>query len=113
VLDHVRRPSFLARVRRLGRALSAGLEALRGRHASLVAVHGLGLLRAVELAPDAGFDAPALVRAAREQGLLLVRGGERSVRLLPPLTVSAAEIDEALGLLEAAIASLEHPKGRT
>ncbi len=50
---------------------------------------------------------PALVRAARDQGLLLVRGGERAVRLLPPLTVTTEEIAEAIERLDRAVTRLE------
>ncbi|MEY4071231.1 MAG: Aminotransferase class-III, partial [Candidatus Eisenbacteria bacterium] len=41
--------------------------------------------------------------AAREAGLLLVRGGERALRVLPPLTVTDAEIHEGLERLDTAI----------
>lgn len=111
VLSRVSRPGFLARVRRRGRTLAEALAGLVARHPSLAGERGLGLLRAVELSPGAPFDAPALVAAARDHGLLLVRGGERAVRLLPPLTVTAAEIAEAIGRLDAALASLESPGG--
>jgi acetylornithine/N-succinyldiaminopimelate aminotransferase len=107
VLATVRQPAFLARVRSRAYRLERGLATLAARHASVREARGLGLLRAIDLAPDASYDAPALVRAARAQGLLLVRGGERAVRVLPPLVVSNAEIDEGLEKLEAAIASLE------
>jgi acetylornithine/N-succinyldiaminopimelate aminotransferase len=113
VLARVRKPGFLARVRRRARTLEAALAALVRRHASLAEERGLGLLRAVEIANDAPFDAPALVRAARQHGLLLVRGGERAVRLLPPLTVTDAEIAEAVEKLERAVTGLEATKGGT
>jgi acetylornithine/succinyldiaminopimelate/putrescine aminotransferase len=106
VLERVRKPARLARVRRRGRELEAALAALVARHPSLAEARGLGLLRAIELAPDAGFDAPALVRAARAQGLLLVRGGARAVRLLPPLDVTTAEIQEAIERLDRALVTL-------
>ncbi|HET7225008.1 MAG TPA: aspartate aminotransferase family protein [Candidatus Eisenbacteria bacterium] len=106
VLARVRRPSFLARVRRNGRRLLDGLHAIVARHPALSEARGLGLLTAVEVAASAPFDAAALVAACREQGLLVVRGGERAVRLLPPLTVTEAEIHEALERLEAALARL-------
>jgi acetylornithine/N-succinyldiaminopimelate aminotransferase len=51
------------------------------------------------------------VAAARRHGLLVLRGGERAVRLLPPLTVSAAEIAEAADKLERAVTELEAAKG--
>uniref|UniRef100_A0A832IAP2 Acetylornithine/succinylornithine family transaminase n=1 Tax=Eiseniibacteriota bacterium TaxID=2212470 RepID=A0A832IAP2_UNCEI len=108
MLAKINRPSFLARVRRSGRALEAALAGLVARHAaSLAAARGLGLLRAVELRADAGFDPAALVAAARREGLLLVRGGERAVRLLPPLNVTDDEIQEAVARLDRALTALE------
>ncbi len=107
VLDRVRRPGFLARVRRQGRALLGGLAAVAARHPSLGEARGLGLLCAVDLAAGAPFDPPGLVAAARDEGLLLVCGGERAVRFLPPLTVSSQEIALALERFEAAVTRLE------
>jgi acetylornithine/N-succinyldiaminopimelate aminotransferase len=112
VLERVRRRGFLARVRRNGAALADGLEAIVARHSSLAEARGLGLLRAVEVAPTSPYAAPALVAAARDQGLLLVRGGDRAVRFLPPLTVTIGEIGLALERFEAAVARLE-TKGET
>ena len=103
-LAQVRRPAFLERVRRAGRKLAAGLEALAAKHAAVREARGMGLLRAIDLAPGT-FEPAALVAAAREAGLLLVRGGERAVRVLPPLTVTDAEIDDGLTRLDAALAA--------
>ena len=103
--------SFLSRVERRGRRLRQGLDRLVREHpASLVEARGLGLLAAVELGAEAGFDAPAFLVAARDHGLLLVRGGERSVRFLPPLTVTDAEIDEAIERASRALTALEEKK---
>jgi predicted acetylornithine/succinylornithine family transaminase len=107
VFEKVRRPAFLARVRKRARELDAALLRLVAAHASLAATRGLGLLRAVEVAGDAPFGVPGLLAAARAHGLLLVRGGERAVRLLPPLTVTPAEIEEAIRRLDQALTSLE------
>jgi predicted acetylornithine/succinylornithine family transaminase len=107
VFEKVRRPAFLARVRKRARELDAALQRLVAAHASLAATRGLGLLRAVEVAGDAPFGVPGLLAAARAHGLLLVRGGERAVRLLPPLTVTPAEIEEAIRRLDQALTSLE------
>jgi predicted acetylornithine/succinylornithine family transaminase len=101
-LAQVRRPAFLERVRRAGRKLAAGLVALAAKHKSVREVRGLGLLTAIDLAPDT-IEPAALVVAARDAGLLLVRGGERAVRVLPPLTVSDAELDQGLERLDAAL----------
>ncbi len=107
MLGQVNRPGFLAKVRRRARELDRALAGLLAAHPSLAGTRGLGLLRAVEVRADAGYDAPALVAAAREEGLLLVRGGERAVRLLPPLNVTAAEIEDAAARLGRALTTLE------
>ena len=50
-------------------------------------------------------DRPAapILDAALQQGLLLNRTAETVIRLLPPYIITAAEIDEAMGLLDAAL----------
>jgi len=106
VLERVSKPGFLARVRRNGRRLGEGLEALVARHGSLAAARGLGLFQAIVLADDAPYSPAELVAAARAHGLLLVRGGERAIRLLPPLDVKPEHLDLALERLDAAILSL-------
>lgn len=103
--------TFLAGVRRASERLERGLAALVVRHGVVRESRGLGLLRAIELDAAAPFGAPQLVAAAREQGLLLVRGGERAVRLLPPLTVTDDEIAEALGALDRALETLQTDGG--
>jgi predicted acetylornithine/succinylornithine family transaminase len=110
-LMRVTAPGFLAQVQRAGEALAIGLAGIAAKHASVREARGLGLLRAIDLASGAGFGAPELVAAARERGLLLVRGGERAVRLLPPLTVTHDEIQEALTKLDASLAALELTAG--
>ena len=109
----VREPALLERVRARGLALGKALDQLVKRHASLATARGLGLLRAIELAATAAYDPPALVRAAREHGLLLVRGGERAVRLLPPLTVTTGEIKQAIARLDRALDGLESGAAET
>jgi predicted acetylornithine/succinylornithine family transaminase len=112
VLSQVNRPSLLAGVRRRGRKLAAGLRALASQHPSIAETRGLGLLCALELKADAGFSPADVVAAARERGLLLVRGGERAVRLLPPLNVNDSDLAVALERLDAALGALE-AKGDT
>ena len=102
-LAQVRRPAFLERVTRAGRVLGDGLAALAETHANVVReARGMGLLRAIDLKPG-GIEPAALVTAARDAGLLLVRGGDRALRVLPPLTVTDAEIHEGLDRLDTAL----------
>jgi len=75
---------------------------LQQKHAVVTAVRGAGLMRGLELAVDA---AP-VVEAALKAGLLVNRTAERVVRMLPPLTVSPAEIEEAIAILDGALSSV-------
>ena len=109
-LAQVVRPAFLERVRRAARHLAGGLEALAAKHACVREARGLGLLRAIDLKPGT-VEPAALVTAARDAGLLLVRGGERAVRVLPPLTVTDSEIDQGLERLDAALTACAKPEG--
>jgi acetylornithine/N-succinyldiaminopimelate aminotransferase len=106
-LAKVNDPAFLVAVRRAAAELERGLAALAAKHPAVREVRGLGLLRAIDLGAAAPFGPAQLVAAAREQGLLLVRGGERAVRLLPPLNVTNDEITEALGALDRALTALQ------
>jgi acetylornithine/succinyldiaminopimelate/putrescine aminotransferase len=49
-------------------------------------------------------DAAPVVSAALRRGLIVNRTSERVVRMLPPLVIREAEIDEGLALLESALA---------
>jgi acetylornithine/succinyldiaminopimelate/putrescine aminotransferase len=62
-----------------------------------VEVRGAGLMRGLELRVDA----TPIVDTARQQGLLVNRTDVKVVRLLPPLTISAADLDRALDILDA------------
>lgn len=101
VLDHVDDPALLDSVARLGERLAAALVELPG----VVEVRGRGLMLAAELTPDHPEGAPALVRRALlEQRLVINATGPTTLRFLPPLTVSEAEVDEALSRLKALLA---------
>jgi acetylornithine/N-succinyldiaminopimelate aminotransferase len=86
---------LLASVRATGALLAAGLADL----AAAGVVRGRGLLLGVEL------DRPAaeVVEACRERGLLVGSAGDRVLRLTPPLTIGAAEVEQALAILGEAL----------
>ncbi len=92
-LDVLADEALLARVRALGERLRAGLEGLPG----VASVRGRGLMNAFDLAEGG---APELVRRALlEERLVLNATGPATVRLLPPLVIGEAEVDEALARL--------------
>jgi predicted acetylornithine/succinylornithine family transaminase len=89
-------PALLGRVRELGQRLAAGLERLP----HVCGVRGRGLMLACELDVPAP---PVVHRALLEQRLVVNATGPSTVRLLPPLTIGEADIDEALARLAAAL----------
>jgi acetylornithine/N-succinyldiaminopimelate aminotransferase len=97
VLEILDDPSLLARVGELGERLAAGLERLP----HVRAVRGRGLM----LACDIDLSAPEVVRRALlEQRLALNATGPATVRLLPPLILTEADVEEGLERLGSALA---------
>ncbi|HUG06245.1 MAG TPA: aspartate aminotransferase family protein [Candidatus Limnocylindria bacterium] len=89
-IGEMRRLDLAARARERGAQLLEGLRAIRSD--KVREVRGLGLLAGVELKENAG---PTL-RALQEQGVLALGAGPTVVRYLPPLVISAAQIDRVL-----------------
>lgn len=88
-LDILEDPALHARVRELG----ADLAERVGRLAPVQEVRALGLMVAFDIVGDA----PEVVRRALlEERLVVNATGPATVRLLPPLLVEPAQIDEAL-----------------
>jgi acetylornithine/N-succinyldiaminopimelate aminotransferase len=93
VLDIVSDPALLARVRSLGEHARHRLAELPG----VVEVRGRGLMLAAELDPARDEAATDVVgRALRDERLVLNATGPSTIRLLPPLTITDAELDDAL-----------------
>jgi acetylornithine/N-succinyldiaminopimelate aminotransferase len=94
VLDVVDDPGFLAGVHERGERLAEGLKELPG----VTEVRARGLM----VAADVSADAPGIARRALlEQQLVINATGPATLRLVPPLTVTEAEIDTALQRLYA------------
>jgi len=111
VLEIVARDALAARAQASGARLAAGLRGLMHRHPCVGDVRGRGLLLGVEFTAAGGKDAArisdAVTDVALELGLSanIVRAGasDGTMRIAPPLTVTDAEIDLGLELLDAAI----------
>ena len=88
--------------RQMGEYLEKGLNGLRSNHEFISDVRGLGLLWAIEFNSEMS---PAITSACNEAGLLLNPLRPTAIRLMPPLTVTSAEIDEALDRLETGLNS--------
>lgn len=111
VFDEIDELGLLAHAIEVGEYFAAQLRALAS---PLIAdVRALGLMIGVEFVGDLnaqlGLDpaktpAIALTVALMDAGLLVIPAGERTIRFLPPLNVTRAEIDAALAVLRATLA---------
>ena len=105
VIDEIDSADFLARVRVNGAYFMQSLRELRTANPGVIAeVSGLGLMIGVFLHADAG----RFIDQLRGEGLLAVKGGNNSIRLLPPLNVSRDEIDQALAFIAGALKKMEY-----
>ena len=97
VLDVLLEPGFLEEVDRVARILWRRLVDLVARRPrQLVEVRGAGLMLGLKpVMPNGDF-----IAALRAHGLLSVPAADNIVRLLPPLIITEAEVDEALAILE-------------
>src|SRR5437588_249114 len=113
VLDVFEEESLVDRAAQLGETIRERMQAWQQRWPAIGDVRGLGAMLAIELVHDAATKDPApelatkVVETAAERGLLLLKSGIYSncIRVLVPLVISAAELDEALGVWEDALDS--------
>ena len=111
VLDIFEDEELVARAAAIGETIRARMLSWQERWPAIGDVRGLGAMLAIELVQDRQTKEPApelastLVEAAAERGLLLLKCGIYSncIRVLVPLVVSDAEVDEALGVWEQAL----------
>ena len=83
--------------------MAAGLANLQSKYSQIQEVRGMGLLWAVIFESDIG---PDVVANCNAQGLLTNPLRPNAVRLMPPLTVSKEEIEQAMERLDAAIGAV-------
>jgi acetylornithine/N-succinyldiaminopimelate aminotransferase len=106
VCQTLERENILANVQARGEQLRAGLQQLATKYPAISEVRGWGLINGLELQADSPLNAIDIVKAAMEAGLLLVPAGAKVVRFVPPLTVSAAEVDRAVSIVDRVLAAI-------
>jgi acetylornithine aminotransferase len=105
--ETLERENILHNVQQRGEQLRTRLRAIAFKYPNLFAeVRGWGLINGLELKPDIELTSVDVVKAAMAQGLLLVPAGPKVIRFVPPLIVSAEEVDRAAQALEQAIGTL-------
>jgi len=96
---------LLTNVRERGEQLRAGLRAIAADYATVIdQVRGWGLINGLVINEAAEITSIDIVKALMDKGLLLVPAGPKVVRFVPPLIVSASEIDRALQAVREAFA---------
>jgi len=111
-LDVMEREDVPSRSAERGRQLREHLLALKDKYPVIGDVRGMGLMQGIELVEDRKTKEPApkrtnrLLEAARQQGLLIGKGGLHGnvVRIAPSMLVTAAEVDDAAARLDRAFA---------
>lgn len=111
VLDVFAEEDLVARAQALGDRIRERMLAWQIRHPRIGDVRGLGAMLALELVDDPASKEPApelaeaVIAAALQRGLILLKSGVSGncIRVLCPLTIGDAELDDALEAWEAAL----------
>jgi 4-aminobutyrate aminotransferase/(S)-3-amino-2-methylpropionate transaminase len=114
VLDVFAEEQLVARANVVGDVVRARMLAWQSRWEIIGDVRGLGAMLAVEFVRDAAEKTPApelaeaVIEAALQRGLILLKAGVfgNCIRVLCPLTIADAELDEALDAWEDALVSV-------
>jgi 4-aminobutyrate aminotransferase / (S)-3-amino-2-methylpropionate transaminase / 5-aminovalerate transaminase len=118
VLDVISDEGLVERSVAIGETIRERMLGWQERLAQIGHVRGLGAMLAIELVSDGATKEPApelasaVVEAAMERGLLLLKSGIYSncIRVLCPLTIVDAELDEALDVWEQALDAVLLPR---
>lgn len=99
VLDRVADPKLLEWVRSAGQWLGESLRDLATRTGRIRDVRGVGFIWGIDVHEPAA----DVIARARAEGLLLVGAGDHTLRILPPLVATQADLEEGLRRLERAL----------
>ena len=114
VLEVIREENLLENCSRMGARLLEGLRRLQVKYPFIGEVRGLGLMVALELVvpgtdkqPD-GATAMKVLEGCLQRGLLAYMAGLHGqvIRMMPPLNITQAQVDEALGILDESLGEL-------
>ena len=107
VLQTIEQQDILHNVQARGEQLRTRLRAMVQKYPQLfVEVRGWGLINGMEIKADVDLASIDIVNAAMEKGLLIAPAGPKVLRFVPPLIVSAEEVDRAAQILQETIDSL-------
>jgi 4-aminobutyrate aminotransferase / (S)-3-amino-2-methylpropionate transaminase / 5-aminovalerate transaminase len=112
-LQVIEEENLLERASELGAVLKDRLQKMQAKHKQIGDVRGLGAMIGIEFIKDVNKtpdeeSVKKIVEVARDNGLILLSTGTYGnvIRLLPPINMSDAELNEGLEKLEAAISQV-------
>ncbi|WP_417040578.1 aspartate aminotransferase family protein [Cylindrospermopsis raciborskii] len=109
VCQTLERENILENVQEQGAHLREGLKMIVRKYPRHISqVRGWGLINGMEIREDSPLTASDVVRAAMEEGLLLVPAGPKVVRFVPPLIVTDTDINQALQCVERALSRISN-----
>ena len=91
--------------RKVGEHFMSGLKKLKQKYPFVTDVRGLGLLQAMEFSTNIS---QAILLACLDGGLLVNQLKPNALRFIPPLIINNGEADEALDILDKALATMAH-----
>lgn len=99
VLDLFERNRIIDNVREVAPYLEKRLDELAGKHDCILERRGAGLMQGLV------FDRPVgdMIRNAMERGLILINAGAQIIRFVPPLVITAENVDEMISILDRCI----------
>lgn len=101
VLKQIKSDNLLDNVNARSQQLIAGLTKIQETTSSIIDIRGLGLL--IGVAFDDSVAVNDIIQVCYDSGLLLISAKDNVIRFLPPLNVSASEIDQALEIFETSL----------
>lgn len=105
VFERLTHPTLQEEVRVKSTLLFSGYETMKQKYPEVLSeVRGRGLIVGYQLSEQSKAKASEVITAARERGLLVITAGDGVLRLVPPLIISAQEINKGLDILDEAMA---------
>ena len=104
VMEYIIKNDIPAQAQKTGLYLIDGLIKLKSKYPFITDVRGRGLLAAIEFNKDIS---QSVMAACVENGMMVNNVKPNAVRIMPPLTISDKEIDEALGIFDKVFAGVK------
>ena len=113
-MDIIAEENLIENAREMGARIVDGLTQMMGRHEMIGDIRGRGLLLGMEMVKDrkskahASDEATRLMDLCKDRGVLLGKGGLKGnvIRIAPPLTINAEQVDQLLEAIDQSLAEI-------